>query len=285
MIYVGNYLSTPPAAFCSSPVSQAKQLSAELCCRPLTSISRDCSNCCTLRCCSRICRPLIRNVGAAAVMNYLSFWSLRDECVCELLTVSRTIEVFVSWHQEILICKYLRSSCCTFPHIITLSSQQSTFKHFCHPPLSAPAWLRLRYLLRSRGQVMTSQQFYQNLQICSRCVWPQTQSVRKVKYLNLLYDLVHTAQPQFFGKVPSYLEDPFQDWSPGRLIIAKIHLTSHSWLWWPRHFLRIVMTQVLSYGLLSVPLESLIIVCQTLTGGDNTDNHDTSNRVKSYQQS
>ena len=137
MIYVGNYLSTPPAAFCSSPVSQAKQLSAELCCRPLTSISRDCSNCCILRCCSRICRPLIRNVGAAAVMNYLSFWSLRDECVWELLTVSRTIEVFVSWHQEILICKYLRSSCCTFPHIITLSSQQSTFKHFCHPPLSA----------------------------------------------------------------------------------------------------------------------------------------------------
>ena len=62
MIYVGNYLSAPPAAFCSSAVSlQAGQLSAEPCCRPFTSISRDCSNCCT-----RICRPLnlICNVGA-----------------------------------------------------------------------------------------------------------------------------------------------------------------------------------------------------------------------------
>ena len=162
MIYVGNYLSTPPAAFCSSPVSQAKQLSAELCCRPLTSISRDCSNCCTLRCCSRICRPLIRNVGAAAVMNYLSFWSLRDECVWELLTVSRTIEVFVSWHQEILICKYLRSSCCTFPHIITLSSQQSTFKHFCHTQLS-----RLRYLHSTgRSPVSSFIKIYKSPALC-----------------------------------------------------------------------------------------------------------------------
>ena len=109
-------------------------LQSPACCRPFTSISRDCSHCCT-----RICRPL----NLICNLKYLRLWAgeMNVPGACGLVTVSRDIEVFVSWHQEILICKYLRSSCCTFPHIITLSSQQSTFKHFCHTQLS-----RLRYL-------------------------------------------------------------------------------------------------------------------------------------------
>ena len=167
MIYVGNYLCAWPAALCSSAVSlQAGPLSAEPRCRPFTSISRDCSNCCT-----RICRPLnlICNVGAAvaALPGNLEIcqplelgWG--DECGSVLRTVSRDIEVFVSWHQEILICKYLRSSCCTFPHIITLSSQQSTFKHFCHTQLS-----RLRYLHSTgRSPVSSFIKIYKSPALC-----------------------------------------------------------------------------------------------------------------------
>ena len=138
-----------------------------------------------------------------AILRYVSkLWSWADECGSVLRPVSRGIEVFVSWHQEILICKYLRSSCCTFPHIITLSSQQSTFKHVCHTQLSLSLGSGSGIYTPSAGAESAVSSKSTNLR---RCVGSRALGVRR-KMTKYSLPKVDSAELQFLVKVPSYFE-------------------------------------------------------------------------------